>query len=201
MSCALVASKIFQSYSRINANQNDNSDFEKLSNKFEMLAYNMMQTAYDQDKHKAMMLLMKEIPEFGNSTCLQLAKLASNLNFLGHKCVQELLANIWYDKLSNETPYHRIFFCLVLPFLAPFLCTYNEMKTQGSNETTDEEYAPVIYNDIKGSSKDSTQDSRTINRINLNQRQKKLGHGKKIYYFLNAPIVKFFYDKVNYFLL
>ena len=162
-----------------------------------MLAYNLIQTAYDHEKRKAMFLLMREIPEFGNSTCLQLAKLASNLNFLGHKCVQELLVNLWYDKLSSDTPYYCIGVCLFIPLLAPFLCTYREMKTLEEVETANKEYASVVYNDIKGCKDDPKPNLRNKNKINLNMLQRRYNYIEKIYYFLDAPLVKFFYDKVT----
>lgn len=68
----------------------------------------MIQTAYEVDRFKARYLLMCEVAEFGDSTCLQIAKIANDLKFIGHKCVQELLEQLWYDKLSNDTSLKRV---------------------------------------------------------------------------------------------
>lgn len=62
----------------------------------------MIDKAYEVDKDKAKLLLMREVPEFGNTTCLELAKIAYDLKFLGHRSVQELLTKLWFDKLSEN---------------------------------------------------------------------------------------------------
>lgn len=62
----------------------------------------MLNTAYEINSDDAKLLLMREVPEFGNSTCLQIAKLAYDINFLSHICVQELLVKIWYNKISPD---------------------------------------------------------------------------------------------------
>ena len=58
--------------------------------------------AYEVDEDKAKLLLMREVPEFGNTTCLELAKIAGDLKFLGHRSVQELLTKLWFGKLSED---------------------------------------------------------------------------------------------------
>lgn len=69
---------------------------------FENLAHGMIDKAYEVDEDKAKLLLMREVPEFGNTTCLELAKIADDLKFLGHRSVQELLTKLWFDKLSED---------------------------------------------------------------------------------------------------
>ena len=43
------------------------------------------------------------------------------------------------------------------------------------------------------------ENDKTKNRINIKDDLKKFNYFEKLYYFFNAPIVKFGYDKVNYF--
>lgn len=45
---------------------------------------------------------MRETPVFGNSTCLQIAQLANNLDFISHPSVQDLIVKIWYNKIPHE---------------------------------------------------------------------------------------------------
>ena len=54
---------------------------------------------YKTNSKDAQILLMREIPQFGKTTCLQITKLAYNINFISHPCVQECLNKIWYNKL------------------------------------------------------------------------------------------------------
>lgn len=51
---------------------------------------------------------MREVPEFGYSTCLQIASLADDQKFLGHRCIQELLMTLWFGKLTIETSYINV---------------------------------------------------------------------------------------------
>ena len=57
---------------------------------------------YDSDPKNAKLLLIREIPQFGNSTCLQIAKIDNDQKFLAHMCVQELLVKLWFNRLSPE---------------------------------------------------------------------------------------------------
>ena len=75
---------------------------------FEVLAYEIIEEAYHTDDLKAGLLLMTEVSEHGNMTCLQIAKLAGDLKFIGHPCVQELLNKLWFDKLSQENSYKLV---------------------------------------------------------------------------------------------
>jgi hypothetical protein len=63
---------------------------------------------YETNKKQAKLLLMREIPQLGNSTCLQIAKIANDIDFMSHPCVQESLVKIWYDKLQPDTGHLRV---------------------------------------------------------------------------------------------
>lgn len=63
---------------------------------------------YQTNKKDARLLLMREIPEFGNATCLEIAKLAGDRNFMSHPCVQDTLVGIWYDKIQPDSGYARV---------------------------------------------------------------------------------------------
>ena len=80
----------------------------KFQSNFEDLAYDMIEEAYSIDSHKAILLLMTEVAEYGNMTCLQIAKLARDLRFIGHKCVQDLLNKLWFHKLAYVNSYKRV---------------------------------------------------------------------------------------------
>jgi hypothetical protein len=58
--------------------------------------------SYDTNKKDAKLLLMREIKQFGNSTCLQMAKIANDIDFMSHQCVQDCLTRIWYDKILPD---------------------------------------------------------------------------------------------------
>lgn len=79
-----------------------NENNQKYAKHFEQIAINILDLAYDSDPKNAKLLLIREIPQFGNSTCLQIAKIANDQKFLAHMCVQELLVKLWFNRLSPE---------------------------------------------------------------------------------------------------
>jgi hypothetical protein len=70
----------------------------------------MVQLAYQSDSEKSQFILMREVSEFGDSTCLQIAYIANDQKFLAHNCVQELLVKLWYDKLSSDTSLSKVYY-------------------------------------------------------------------------------------------
>lgn len=50
------------------------------------------------------MLLLREIPEFGNSTPFEVAVLAEDKLFVSSPCCQSLLMKQWLGEISKDTP-------------------------------------------------------------------------------------------------
>ena len=67
------------------------------------MASDILCKAYEINQENAKMLVIKEIPEIGNATCLQIASISGQQNFISNKCVQDLLVKIWYHKMSPDT--------------------------------------------------------------------------------------------------
>ena len=72
-----------------------------------MMASDVLSKAYEINQDDAKMLVLKEIPEIGNATCLQIASISNQQIFISNKCVQDLLVKIWYHKLQPDT--HKFF--------------------------------------------------------------------------------------------
>lgn len=68
------------------------------------MASDILTKAYEINPEDAKMLIIKEIPEIGNATCLQIASISEQQYFISNKCCQELLIRIWFHKLSPDTP-------------------------------------------------------------------------------------------------
>ena len=75
---------------------------------FEKIALDVIQMCYETNQKDAKLLLMREIPQFGNLTCLQIAKIAQDISFMSHPCVQESLSTIWYSKILPDTGYIKV---------------------------------------------------------------------------------------------
>ena len=66
------------------------------------LAKGVLGQCYATEEHKTSMLLLRELPHFGESTSLRLAVEADNKAFIAHGACQSLLTSIWMGKMSTE---------------------------------------------------------------------------------------------------
>ncbi|CAF0991401.1 unnamed protein product, partial [Brachionus calyciflorus] len=180
----LFASKIYKSYALLD--ESEQEKYEKLALEFEATAFKLVDMFYKNDPRESQLLLIRSIPEFDFTTCLQIAILSNSLNFLSHHCAQNLLVKIWYGKLLKSTSFLRLFMSILFPLIAPILCLYNEkngdyyLHDEGEKENYDDN------------------DTITINRIEIDQFYKKENYFERLYSFSQAPIIKFLYDKTFY---
>lgn len=63
-----------------------------------------MNSCYEQNFDEGQMLLLREIPEFGNSTPFEVAVLAEDKLFVSSPCCQSLLMKQWLGEISKDTP-------------------------------------------------------------------------------------------------
>uniref|UniRef100_A0A0N4ZFJ0 LSDAT_euk domain-containing protein n=1 Tax=Parastrongyloides trichosuri TaxID=131310 RepID=A0A0N4ZFJ0_PARTI len=69
------------------------------ANDFKKLSLELLEHCYQQDDRQTRKMLTTELPNWGHHTCLSLAFLANNKEFLAHPCCQVLLAELWYGGL------------------------------------------------------------------------------------------------------
>ena len=114
---ALIASKVFKSYLSY-ASDNETKDIlSSQANQFEEYANECLKSCYNYDEEKACEIAIRRINIFGGVTCLQVdrnsfpkfssrnlflqvAVDADDKNFVGQPCCDQLLNNIWYDKME-----------------------------------------------------------------------------------------------------
>jgi hypothetical protein len=97
----------------------------------------MLDLSYKSNPKNSKLLIMRQVPEFGYCTCLQIAKIGFCINFLSHQTVQELLTVLWYKRLSSDTSKFKLTLSLICPFLAPFLCYYKPSSNDKSKNEED----------------------------------------------------------------
>uniref|UniRef100_A0A0N5C8B8 LSDAT_euk domain-containing protein n=1 Tax=Strongyloides papillosus TaxID=174720 RepID=A0A0N5C8B8_STREA len=69
------------------------------ANDFKKLSLELLEHCYQQDDKQTRKMLTTQLPNWGHHTCLSLAFLANNKEFLAHPCCQVLLAELWYGGL------------------------------------------------------------------------------------------------------
>uniref|UniRef100_A0A8C3HV96 Transient receptor potential cation channel subfamily M member 7 n=1 Tax=Chrysemys picta bellii TaxID=8478 RepID=A0A8C3HV96_CHRPI len=104
MAKALVACKVYRSMAH-EAKQSDlvddtSEELKQYSNEFGQLAVELLEQSFRQDETMAMKLLMYELKNWSNSTCLKLAVSSRLRPFVAHTCTQMLLSDMWMGRLN-----------------------------------------------------------------------------------------------------
>ncbi|RNA33304.1 transient receptor potential cation channel subfamily M member 4-like, partial [Brachionus plicatilis] len=184
----LFATKIFKSYAE--HEESDRAEYEELAGEFEGIAIRLINKFYQDNPAASFLLLTRTIPEYGNNTCLQIAHLANDKNFISQRCVQELLERLWYGNLSKEFGFFKMAISLAMPFVVPFEFFYRGRVNKN--------YFKEINGQEKVAEKKCEEKNFVINRIDINNLKEPKDYLSRLYNFFQAPIVKFLYDKIIY---
>lgn len=68
------------------------------------MATDILQQCFAENQDDALMVLLRQIPEFGNSTALQIAYVSDDKTFVSSACYQLLLAKLWYGQIYLDAP-------------------------------------------------------------------------------------------------
>ena len=68
------------------------------------MAIDVIQSSYEEDQEDAQRILLRQIPEFGDSNALLIGSTFENKNFVSTPCFQLLLAKIWRGPIFSDAP-------------------------------------------------------------------------------------------------
>ncbi|CAF1034271.1 unnamed protein product [Adineta steineri] len=148
---ALIASAIFKRYSKLSLTVDLKEKFKNQADDFGKYAADFINDCYKYNERSACELLLRQIPLFGNITCMQIAISSENIQLVGTACFDQTLTQVWYNKLSmtnNQTltrPSQVVSittFGLLAPWMIPYRENENSMQdislsTKGINYYTD----------------------------------------------------------------
>ncbi|CAF0816739.1 unnamed protein product [Adineta ricciae] len=143
---ALIATKIFKEYHKNAIHEDLKADYKTSATYFEQYAIDCIDKCDDHDREKACAIILQQNELYGYTTCLQIAAVADDKNFLSTPCCVQALNNIWYDKLCPEQGRKRDVLGLALGFLtcglaAPLCVRYREGEQKPKTaEPTDSRY-------------------------------------------------------------
>ncbi|CAF0984122.1 unnamed protein product [Adineta steineri] len=149
---ALIASAIFKQYSKLSLTVNLKEKFQNQADDFGKYAADFINDCYKYNERSACELLLRQVPLFGNITCMQIAISTQSIQLVGTACFDQTLNQVWYNKLSmtyNQTLIRLSQFLSIINFglLAPWIIPYREketnmqdtsLSTKGINYYTDE---------------------------------------------------------------
>ncbi|CAF1249047.1 unnamed protein product [Adineta ricciae] len=216
---ALIASKILKCYIEY-ARDNDSKDaLSSEAEQFEDYAIKCLRFCYNYDESIACEIAIRRINIFGGVSCLQVAVDADDKNFVGQPCCDQLLNNVWYDKLDpyKTTLIRRVLVLIsVCSFglLAPLLVAYRKPpldsendgfqsfeKTKQSmtvNETQDETDALIPKRKQRLNDHGIHYSDNIISSSNLTCSKKIKLYFRRLKQFHESPYIKFLYNSASY---
>lgn len=105
----------------------------------------ILQAGFDMNEDKAELVLLKRNLDFGKTTSIQAASAFNNLDLMSHPCYQNVVTDVWYNRVVQETSMFivsvalstslsfsllynlsKIAICLFCPILAPVLINFHQ---------------------------------------------------------------------------
>ncbi|KAL3836240.1 hypothetical protein ACJMK2_021679 [Sinanodonta woodiana] len=102
LSAALVAHALFSALSRKTHDQDLREAFDNNSSEFMTYANKLANSCYNTDKKKTYDLLTRIVPEWDNTTCIEIALNAHNEGFISLKVYRDLFNKIWMGGLKPQ---------------------------------------------------------------------------------------------------
>lgn len=191
---ALIASKILKSY-KINTPQSDKQDeYEENAKYFEQYAIDCLDYCDDINVDKACEIIFQQNEVYGYVTCAQVAANAHDKNFLGEPCCEEVMNNIWFDKLlpMKKTTLNvvKLVIALLTLGLAAPLLSFRKYERETTGETLQKKFRTcgINYSDPYP----IEYPRRFGNHHGANH------HFRQINNFHRSPMVKFCYHLIIY---
>ncbi|CAF0951970.1 unnamed protein product [Rotaria sp. Silwood1] len=148
---ALLASAIFKKYSKLSPTIDMRDKFQIQALNFETYAGMFIDQCYEYNDKRACELLLRQIPLFGNTTCMQLAISSASSKLLETACFDQTLNQVWFDKLSLSNhelkeKVSRSLAILTFGLTAPWSVSYRIETDESSNNTKDDDLSQVGIN-------------------------------------------------------
>ncbi|CEF67884.1 Transient receptor potential cation channel subfamily M member 1 [Strongyloides ratti] len=137
-------------------------ELKQYAEDFRELSLELLDQCYRMDDAQTLQLLTYELSYFGNETCLSLAVLVNNKQFLSHPCCQILLADLWHGglRIRSNSNLKVILGILCVPtiFFLEFK-TREELLLQPQTAAEHEEDINDYDSSTSGSSSSESSDS------------------------------------------
>ncbi|CAF1230161.1 unnamed protein product [Rotaria sordida] len=130
---ALIASKILKSYKNFAYDNEKKDALSRQAEQFEIYANECLKYCYNYNEETAHEIAIRSINIFGGVSCLQVAVDADDKSFVSQPCCDQLLNNIWHDKIEpiQFTLLQHIgllFSICTFGLLAPIFITFRKVK-------------------------------------------------------------------------
>ncbi|XP_076088140.1 transient receptor potential cation channel subfamily M member-like 2 [Mytilus galloprovincialis] len=160
---------------------NEQTALWESSRQYEDLAYSVMTELYLNDRKHARQLLVTEVKRYNSTTIFKITEKFTLMNFMGHAACQTKLNKIWKGQMKGDTSNLKAiaFAVTLLPILKWDIMKLD--KTAKRAKVTQSESLGT-----KGQENNTTCSQFVPNWM------------RKIYYFYNAPLIKFLFSVLTY---
>ncbi|CAF0986831.1 unnamed protein product [Adineta steineri] len=170
-------------------------EFHKQSNDYAKFATTCIDECYKYSEQRACELLLREIPSFGNITCMQVAISFRIRSFINSRCFDQVLNRQWYGAL-DQTKDKGIMFqfqfitsLLSLGFVAPFFLGYRNDRSEEREKS--KEKSDYSVENKRLSFKRSWEGIEDYDGTKMN-------YGEKLRQFHRVPLVRMCYHFLIY---
>ncbi|CAM4808551.1 unnamed protein product [Rotaria magnacalcarata] len=188
--CAcLIASSIFKKYSKLSQKVDMKHKFQMQSLAFETYAAMSVDKCYEYNERRASELLLRQIPIFGNVTCMQVAISSESHKLLETHCFDHTLRQVWYDKLclTNAQPsanFSQIPSIFTFGTIAPWIISYRKEIEDSLNNM---KYPDLSHEGI----------NYYVGEENSKEGKRK-SYWTRFRYFHQSPMIKMSYHFISY---
>ncbi|RNA09709.1 transient receptor potential cation channel subfamily M member 3 isoform X26 [Brachionus plicatilis] len=204
---ALIAGKITKNYDIEFCDDFD--DFEDQAQDYITLACDILKKYYEKDEFKSQLTLIRRVNDFGGITCLKVATLSRNLDFISMQSFQNLIKRIWYYKILPDANKFLLSLCLANPFIAKCVIEYRVKPIESQEKKSDDVKTKTGAHEEKNYDTESLikkKDEDEIKRIDKELTNEFFDRGIEgdyyyfefLYHFLNTPFTKFIYHQIWY---
>ncbi|XP_071494819.1 transient receptor potential cation channel subfamily M member 5-like [Diadema antillarum] len=137
MGGALVATRIMRSMHHLETEPQKLADLQDHLRTYEKLALGVLDDCYREDRRRTSLLLIREMPEWGNVSCLCLAAAAHDKYFIAHPAVQNVLNDLWMGRISRQNG-------LLKTWLATFFPPFALTGIRFVDEEKDRQYSVTL---------------------------------------------------------
>ncbi|CAF0814171.1 unnamed protein product [Adineta steineri] len=186
---SLIAAQIYRQAITMALHSETKEHYENNASQFDRDALFIIDRCFDHDEYFAVDLLKQPAVAFDNVQPLKLAEQARCRAFLASKCVQKYLDEKWYGHINYKRPAIslQIFFCSLFIPLIPIFCVFlpyvhEHPQIIRNNKNRSKSRNPIMIRTALISDRDPTDEP--------------IQWSKKLIYFYQAPIVRFFYNVI-----
>ncbi|XP_033100604.1 transient receptor potential cation channel subfamily M member-like 2 [Anneissia japonica] len=198
LAAALTSCIILKNMSEKEEDVDRKEHLSELSDGFEDFAIGVLNECYNEDEERTSIILLRELDQWGNATCLSLAVNGTMRRFVSQQGVQHLMSEIWMGKLSNENSKFILTLCVVCPPLICFLIKFREDESNKADDTN-LETGSKCKKPIGGINQE--QDNyKDENDVDIRNSGKKLSSYQRFKLFYASPTIKFAHNVISYFL-